>query len=43
MLAATNEGVERLNDAAQAAREALDELGPGRDYELAGGRSVRLA
>jgi len=42
MLAATNESVERLNDAAQAVRGALGELGPGRDYDLAGGRGVRL-
>jgi ATP-dependent exoDNAse (exonuclease V) alpha subunit len=42
MLAATNESVERLNDAAQAVRGALGELGPGRDYDLAGGRRVTL-
>jgi len=38
MLAASNEVVERLNDAAQAVRAATGELGPGRDYDVRGGR-----
>jgi hypothetical protein len=36
MVAATTEGVERLNVAAQAVRAATGELGPGRDYDLRG-------
>jgi len=42
MLAAANETVERLNDAAQAVRAAAGELGPERLYEVKGGRSLRL-
>jgi hypothetical protein len=36
MVAATTEGVERLNVAAQAVRAATGELGPGRDCDLRG-------
>jgi hypothetical protein len=36
MVAATTEGVERLNVAAQAVRAATGELGAGRDYDLRG-------
>ncbi len=42
MLAAANDTVERLNDAAQAVRAAADELGPEHVYEVKGGRSLRL-
>ncbi len=42
MLAAANDTVERLNDAAQAVRAAAGELGPERCYEVKAGRSVRL-
>jgi hypothetical protein len=42
MLAATNEAVERLNDAAQVVRAAAGELGPARDYRLPAGRQLRL-
>jgi len=42
MLAAANDTVERLNDAAQAVRAATGELGPEQVYEVKGGRSVRL-
>ena len=42
MLAATNEAVERLNDAAQAVRAATGELGQGRAYQVRGGREVTL-
>ena len=42
MLAAANDTVERLNDAAQAVRAAAGELGPERLFEVKGGRSLRL-
>jgi len=42
MLAAANDTVERLNDAAQAVRAAAGELGPEHVYEVKGGRSLRL-
>jgi len=42
MLAAANDTVERLNDAAQAVRAATGELGPEQVYEVKAGRSVRL-
>jgi len=42
MLAAANDTVERLNDAAQAVRAAAGELGPEHCYEVKGGRSLRL-
>ncbi len=42
MLAAANDTVERLNDAAQAVRAAAGELGPEHIYEVKGGRSLRL-
>ncbi len=42
MLAAANDTVERLNDAAQAVRAAAGELGPEHTYEVKAGRSVRL-
>jgi len=42
MLAAANDTVERLNDAAQAVRAATGELGPEHCYEVKGGRSLRL-
>ncbi len=42
MLAAANDTVERLNDAAQAVRAAAGELGPEHTYEVKGGRSLRL-
>jgi len=42
MLAAANDTVERLNDAAQAVRAAAGELGPEHAYEVKGGRSLRL-
>ena len=42
MLAATNEAVERLNDAAQAVRAATGELGQARSYQVRGGREVTL-
>ncbi|MBA3487937.1 MAG: relaxase domain-containing protein, partial [Longispora sp.] len=37
MLAATNEQVDRLNDAAQAVRAAAGELGAGRSYDVRAG------
>jgi len=42
MLAAANDTVERLNDAAQAVRTAAGELGPERVYAVKAGRSLRL-
>ncbi len=42
MLAAANDTVERLNDAAQAVRAAAGELGPEHVYAVKGGRSLRL-
>jgi conjugative relaxase-like TrwC/TraI family protein len=42
MLAAANDTVERLNDAAQAVRAAAGELGAEQVYEVKGGRSLRL-
>jgi len=42
MLAAANDTVERLNDAAQAVRAAAGELGPEHVCEVKGGRSLRL-
>jgi len=42
MLAAANDTVERLNDAAQAVRAATGELGPEHVYEVKAGRSLRL-
>jgi len=42
MLAAANDTVERLNDAAQAVRAAAGELGPEHAYAVKGGRSLRL-
>jgi len=42
MLAAANDTVERLNDAAQAVPAAAGELGPERLFEVKGGRSLRL-
>jgi len=42
MLAAANDTVERLNDAAQAVRAAAGELGAEHLYEVKAGRSVRL-
>ncbi len=42
MLAAANDTVERLNDAAQAVRAAAGELGPERVYAVKAGRSLRL-
>ncbi len=42
MLAAANDTVERLNDAAQAVRAATGELGKEHAYEVKAGRSVRL-
>lgn len=42
MLAATNEAVERLNDAAQAVRSATGELGEARTYQIRAGREVTL-
>lgn len=42
MLASSNEAVGRLNEAAQAVREAAGELGPQRTYDVRGGRSLTL-
>lgn len=42
MLAATNDQVRRLNQAAQTMRLHHDELGPGRTYQLAGSDDLRL-
>jgi conjugative relaxase-like TrwC/TraI family protein len=42
MLAAANDTVERLNEAAQAVRAATGELGPEHVFEVKGGRSLRL-
>jgi len=42
MLAAANDTVERLNDAAQAVRAAAGELGLEHVYAVKGGRSLRL-
>jgi len=42
MLAAANDTVERLNDAAQAVRAAAGELGPEHLFEVKAGRSLRL-
>ena len=42
MLAAANDTVERLNDAAQAVRAAAGELGAEHVHEVKGGRSLRL-
>jgi len=42
MLAAANDTVERLNDAAQAVRAAAGELGPEHRYAVRGGRELRL-
>ncbi len=42
MLAASNEAVGRLNDAAQAVRAATGEVGPEHVYPVAAGRQVRL-
>jgi len=42
MLAASNETVDRLNQAAQAVRGAAGELGAERSYEVRAGRSVTL-
>jgi len=42
MLAAANDTVERLNDAAQAVRVAAGELGPEHRYAVKGGRELRL-
>lgn len=42
MLAATNESVERLNDAAQAVRAATGELGDAQTYQIRAGREITL-
>lgn len=42
MLAATNETVERLNDAAQAVRAVSGELGDARTYQIRAGREITL-
>ncbi|NNH21714.1 MobF family relaxase [Pseudokineococcus marinus] len=42
MLASSNEAVGRLNEAAQAVREAAGELGPQRTYDVRGGRTLTL-
>jgi len=42
MLAAANDTVDRLNDAAQAVRAAAGELGPEHLYAVKAGRSLRL-
>lgn len=42
MVASTNEQVERLNAGAQAIRDVQGELGVGRTYTLAGGKTLRL-
>jgi DNA primase catalytic core len=42
MLAATNDAVGRLNEAAQALRVAEGQLRDGKDYRVAGGKRLRL-
>jgi hypothetical protein len=42
MLAATNEQVQRINDATQAVRAVRSELGPGAPFRLPAGKQVRF-